>query len=322
MRGEKLIINYYKKIMSDNIFVIGHKSPDLDSVAAAIAYAELKNKSEATDKYIAAVAGEFNKETILVLRRLKIKKPQLISNAENLNLILVDHNEVLQGVDGLDKANILEIIDHHKIDYKSTTPIRVIIEPWGASCTVIQQLFKNKKLKPSKRTAGLMLAAILVDTVITKSPTCTDVDKIVIEELSKKAKINSWQEFGMEIFKERSNVSLLTVEQIVQSDYKDFITNSGKIGIGQVETVDLIDFQSREREIITELKKIKESGAYHSVILFITDIIKEGSLFLVATNDQNKLEQALGVKLENDRVYIPGIISRKKQVAPKIVEIF
>jgi len=308
--------------MTESVFVIGHKSPDLDSVAAAISYAEYKNKIEQTDRYIPAVTGELNKETILVLKKLKIKKPQIIDNAENLSVILVDHNENLQSVAGIEKANILEVIDHHKVDFKYSMPIVFEVKPWGASCTVIYDIYKKNKIKPSKKTAGLMLAAILVDTVITKSPTCTEIDKLVIKELAVKARINSWQEFGMELFKERSNVALLTVQQIIESDYKDFTTNSGKFGIGQVETVDLNDFKSRVDEILKKLNEIKIEGGYHSVILFITDIIKEGSLFLISTNDQIKMEQALNCKFQNNRVYIPGIISRKKQVAPKITEIF
>ena len=167
-----------------------------------------------------------------------------------------------------------------------------------------------------------MLSAVLVDTVITKSPTCTDIDKEVIDELAKTAGITDWKEFGMEIFKVRGAVSDMSNEDIIKNDYKDFEFKAGKFGIGQIETVDLNDFAAREDELLSELAKIQAAEGYHSVILFISDIIKEGSKFLVATNDKEAMEKALKNKLENNRVYISGILSRKKQVVPMLTEVF
>jgi manganese-dependent inorganic pyrophosphatase len=167
-----------------------------------------------------------------------------------------------------------------------------------------------------------MLSAALVDTVITKSPTTTDKDRVIIEKLAKISGINNWQEYGMELFKVRSTVQELSDEKIIKSDFKDFNFKAGKFGIGQVETVDLEEFSGREEKLINELKKIKDSGNYHTVVLFITDIIKEGSKFLIETDDQEKVEIALDSKLQNCQVYIPGILSRKKQVAPKFTAVF
>lgn len=303
-------------------YIIGHRSPDLDSVAAAIAYAGLKNKQENTDKYVPAAAGELNKETIYALDKFGIAKPEILENASGLDLILVDHNEFPQAVNGIEQAKIMEVLDHHKIDFKYGEPIAFKVLPWGASCSIIAQLYFYKDAGPDKNLAGLMLAAILVDTVITKSPTCTDYDKEIIEKLAAIAAIADWKDFGMELFKVRSSVSQLSNADIIKTDFKDFILKAGKFGIGQIETVDLNEFVGREDDIIVELEKLRAAEGYHSVILFITDIIKEGSKFLVATAEPEKIEQALGAKLENKKVYIQGIISRKKQVAPKFMEIF
>jgi len=308
--------------MTEKIFVIGHKSPDLDSVAAAISYANLKNLLEKTDRYVPAVAGEVNGETKYCLDKFEYKTPEVLGNAQNNNVIIVDHNEFSQAVDGMNEAKIIEILDHHKVDFKYSEPIAFKVLPWGASCSIIANEYFDHSLAPDKNLAGLMLAAVLVDTVITKSPTCTNKDKEIIEKLAGLAGIVNWQAFGMEVFKIRSNVSALTTEKIIKSDFKDFNLSAGKFGVGQVETVDLSEFSGREEEILTELKRIKNEGGYHSVILFITDIIKEGSEFLVATSDEEKVSAALGQKLENGRVYVPGIISRKKQVAPKFTEVF
>jgi len=308
--------------MENKIFIIGHKSPDLDSVAAAICYASLKNKIEKTDKYIAAIAGELNKETEYVLNKFGISKPDLMSNGKDKNIILVDHNEFSQAVDGVAEAKLIEVLDHHKIDFKYSEPIVFIAMPWGASCSIVAQEYLNNNIEISKELASLMLSAILVDTVITKSPTCTEYDKNIIEKLSGIAGLGDWKEYGMEIFKVRSTVSALSNMQIIKSDFKDFNFTQGKIGIGQVETVDLSDFSSRENELLKEMENLKKEGSYHSVVLFLTDIINEGSKFLVVTDDQLRVEEALGKRLEDNKVYVEGVISRKKQVAPKFTEVF
>lgn len=307
----------------DNItYIIGHKSPDLDSAAAAIAYADLKNKMEGADNYAPALAGEINKETAFALKKFGLAKPEILSDIKEKNIILVDHNEFSQAASGIEEAKIIEILDHHKVDFKYGEPIAVKILPWGASCTIIADEFFARNIELDKNLAGLMLSAVLVDTVITKSPTCAEKDKEIIEKLAGIAEIKDWREFGMELFKIRSSVSELSNAEIIKSDFKDFNFKAGKFGIGQVETVDLNEFAAREDEIINELNKLREAESYHSVILFITDIIKEGSKFLVSTVDQAKAEEALGAKLENNKIYINGIISRKKQVAPKFSAIF
>lgn len=308
--------------MNKKIYVIGHKSPDLDSVAAAIGYANYKNKKKKTNIYTPAVAGSINAETKFVLKKFGFKIPQILKNAKGKSLILVDHNEASQSVDGISEAKIIEILDHHKVDFKYSEPIEFKIKPWGASSSIIACMYGKSKIKLDKKIAGLMLAAILVDTVITKSPTCTNYDEKIIKDLAKIAGIKDWKKYGMEIFKIRSSVNKLSPEQIIKSDFKDFEFKAGKFGIGQVETVDLSEFNGLDDKLTAELERLKSSGNYHSVILFITDIINVGSRFLVATEDTMGIEKALGTKLGNGIAYIKGIISRKKQVAPKFSEIF
>jgi manganese-dependent inorganic pyrophosphatase len=310
------------KIMSNKIYVIGHKSPDLDSVAAAISYAHYLNLAENTTSYEPRVLGNLNKETNYILEKFNFEKPQILDNAINSSVILVDHNESSQSVDGLESAKILQVLDHHKIDFKSAEPITFDVRPWGSSNTIIADKFLAQDLELDSNMAGLMLAAVLTDTVITKSPTCTQKDLEIIEKLSVIARINDWRQFGMEIFKIRSAVQELPAAEIIRSDFKDFNFKAGKFGIGQVETVDLNEFAGREDELLEELHKIKESENYHSAILFITDILQEGSLFLVATADPAGVEQAFNTKLDNEKVYIEDILSRKKQVVPKLTEIF
>ena len=309
--------------MSENkVYIIGHKSPDLDSVAAAIAYADFKNKVEKTDKYVPAVAGEINQETKYTLDKFGFEKPEVLEDASGKEIVLVDHNEFSQAADGVEEAFISEVLDHHKVNFKYDNPIVFCVCPWGATCSIVARKYFNKNLEISEKLAGLMLSAILVDTVITKSPTCTNYDKKIIEDLSDLAGIQNWQEFGMELFQVRSSVKDLKASEIIKGDFKDFNFKNGKVGIGQVETVNLDEFKEKESELFSALDDLRREGEYHTVVLFITDIIKEGSKFLVSSEDNLMVEQSLNSKLENNKAYLDGVISRKKQVAPKFAEVF
>lgn len=309
-------------MVQNKVYIIGHMPPDLDSVASAISYAVFKNRIEKTDKYQPALAGEINKETEFALKKFVFEKPPVLENAKDQNVILVDHNEFSQSVHGIEQANLLEVLDHHKVDFKYGQPITFMVEPLGATCSIIAHMYFAQNIELSENLAGLMLSAILVDTVIAKLPTCTEKDKKIIEKLAELAGIKDWQALGKELFKVRSSVKALKAVEIIKSDFKNFNFKVGKIGIGQVETIDLGEFSEREEELLVELDKLREKDGYHSVLLLLTDIIKEGSLFLTSSEDQAKLEEALGTKIKRGRVYLDGIISRKKQVVPKFAKAF
>ena len=304
------------------IYVIGHKSPDLDSVVAAISYANFKNKLAGTDIYKPAVAGDINKETKYILEKFNISVPEKLDSVEEKEIILVDHNESSQIVGEGKGAEIVEVLDHHKINFSFDKPIEFKVYPWGSSNTIIAREYFERNVEMTKEMAGVMLAAVLSDTVITKSPTCTDMDRGIIEKLSEKAEIGDWHKYGMEIFKVRSSVTELEDEGIVKYDVKEFKFKAGNFFIGQIETVDLNDFADRKEGLLKAMDIIKEKEGYHSVILFITDIIKEGSEFLISSDELEKVEEAFKIKAEERKFYLDGIISRKKQVIPNLLEVF
>ena len=200
--------------MSEKIYVIGHKSPDLDSVAAAISYANFKNKNENTGRYIPAVAGKINRVTEFVLKKFSFEAPEILTGDERKNVILVDHNEVSQRYSDSNNINIIEIIDHHKVNLNYGDPIEIIIRPWGASNSIIYKLYKKNKIEIDKNMAGLLLSAILDDTMITKSPTCTNIDIEIIKELSEMTGVENWEEYGMEMFRVKSSVSDMSAEEL------------------------------------------------------------------------------------------------------------
>ncbi len=304
----------------EKIYVVGHLAPDLDSVASAFAYAYLRQKKDKQNKYIPACAGKVNKETAYLLKKAKLAPPTILKNVAQKKVILVDHNEFSQAVKGIEEAQILGVVDHHKINFHYSQPLYFSVKPWGACCTIIAQQFAEQKVAIPRYLALLMLGAILVDTVITQSPTCTDYDRQIIKELAKKAQIKDWKKFGREIFEVRSQVKDLSPEEIIKSDFKDFSFSAGKVGVGQVETVNLTEFKNLEEKLFKQLEKIKQKENYHTIILFITDILKKGSLFLVASQDFSLVEKALGEK--GNKFYLAGVMSRKKQVAPLLEKVF
>ncbi|MCK5211526.1 manganese-dependent inorganic pyrophosphatase [Candidatus Parcubacteria bacterium] len=305
-----------------SIYVIGHKTPDLDSVAAAISYANYKNKLENTDVYIPAVTGEINLATKFVLDKFNIDKPEILESASGQSVILVDHNESTHAVKGIEEAKIIEVLDHHKMDFSYVDPIDILVKAWGSSNTIIYHLYKNHGVEIDEALAGLMLSAILDDTVITKSPTCTPIDKEYIAELAKLAGVEDWQALGIEIFKAKSNIKDSSALEIIKSDYKDYEFKAGKFGIGQVETVDSGEFEGREAELLEEMKKLKESDSYYAVILLITDILKQGSTVLTVSDGPERVEKALEIKFDNNQAYKEGLMSRKKQVVPVFTKEF
>jgi manganese-dependent inorganic pyrophosphatase len=308
--------------MQNKIYIIGHKSPDLDSVVSAVSYANLKNALEKTEIYSPRVAGDINPVTDFVLDKFGFSKPEILTSAQGQKIILVDHNESSQMVDGVGEAEIAEVLDHHKVNFQYSEPIMFRSYPYGSTTSIIYEQYKQNNIDVSPGLAGLMLSAILDDTVITKSPTSTELDKKYIEELAQIAAVDDWKQYGIEMFKVKSSIKDMDSNEVIKLDFKDFEFSQGKFGIGQVETVDLAEARERAPEFLQELKRIKQEGGYHSVILFITDILEEGSLFLVATEDEARISQALGAELKDNQVYAPGIISRKKQVIPQMEEVF
>ncbi len=301
----------------ENIYVIGHKNPDTDSIVAAIAYANFKNKIESEDEYIPVRAGEINSETKYVLERFKIPVPELMTDTSGRKIILVDHNEMGQVVRGTEKARIFEIIDHHKIgDIQTSAPIMFHAEPIGSTATIIADFYFYHKVKLSKSMASILLAAILSDTVIFKSPTTTEKDKLIAEKLNKIAGLDV-ESFGMEVKKAKSSIKGRNANELIMSDFKDLEKNGYKYGIGQIEVVHYEEAVARKVEILKELSAVGASRGQRLIILMVTNIIEEATK-LWFIGDAELINKAFKKKSENNELFLPGVMSRKKQVVPLI----
>lgn len=246
----------------------------------------------------------------------------MVSDVAGKEVYLVDYSDLAQAPKGMDSATVLGIVDHHKLgDVTTSTPLEAWIWPVGCSNTVLKNMYDFYGVEIPKNIAGGMLCAILSDTVIFKSPTCTPADKKAVEELAKIAGVSDVVKLGMEMFKVKSAVEGTSMHDLVFRDYKDFDMNGNKVGIGQLEVVDLSILEPVKAGLQAEIAKVKGEGR-HSVFLLLTDIMKEGSEMLIVSDDPAVVEKAFGVKPDGDKVWLPGVMSRKKQVVPNFEKAF
>ncbi len=301
--------------------VFGHKNPDTDSVCAAIALADLKKKLG--EDTAPAAQGELNPESKFVLNKFGVAAPQVITAYAGKDVYLVDHSDLAQSADDLAEANILGIVDHHKLgDVTTAQPLECWIWPVGCTCTVISRMYKYLGIDIPKDIAGIMLCAILSDTVIFKSATCTDDDKAVCAELAELCGESDLEALGIEMFKVKSAVEGTPVRELVFRDYKDFNMSGSGVGVGQLELVDLSIVDGIKADLEKDIKDLKAEKGHHTVLLMLTDIMKEGTELLVASDDESVVEKAFGVAPAGGKAWLPGIMSRKKQIVPNLEKAF
>ncbi len=302
------------------IVVVGHKNPDTDTIASAIAVADLWTKRGMEAKAIAQ--GEIAPETAFVLKKFGFSAPEIVTDATDQQIVLVDHTDLSQSLDNLEKGEILGVVDHHKLgDVTTPNPLEMWVWPVGCTGTVIKAMYDFFGIEVPQNIAGILLCAILSDTVMYKSPTCTPQDKEAVEALAKIAGVADVMALGMEMFKVKSAVDGASANELVFRDYKDFDMSGNKVGIGQLEVVDLSMLDAHKDALQAEIEKVKADGR-HSVFLLLTDIMKEGSEMLIASDDASVVEKAFGKAPAGKSIWLDGVMSRKKQVAPNFIKAF
>ena len=250
-----------------------------------------------------------------------VSRYHLISNHKK-KVIQVDHNERGQSVNGLDEAEVLEIIDHHRVaDIQTSNPIYFRNEPLGSSSTIVGKCYFELNITPSKEAAGLLCGAIISDTLLFKSPTCTEQDKIVCKRLAEIAGIESLENFAKEMFKAGTSLKGKTVSQIFNQDFKPFTMGEVKVGVAQVNTMDIDGFMPLKDEMLDFMKSEADSKGYDVVMLLLTDLLTEGSQILVAGERHDYVEKTFNVELKDSMAFLPGVLSRKKQVIPPLTNV-
>ena len=304
-----------------NILIFGHKNPDTDTICSSIVYNNLK-RIQGMDSE-AVRLGEINDETKYALEYFNVTLPRLVEEvAEGQNVILVDHNEFQQSANGIEKAVIREVIDHHRIaNFETAAPLYYRAEPLGCTATILKKIYEEQNVNIDKQMAGLMLSAIISDSLLFKSPTCTLQDKVAAEELAKIADVNL-EEYGLAMLKAGASTTDKTAETLISLDAKEFVLGADKLVVAQINTVDASEVAERKEELVKAINAELSSKGLAAYVFVITNILTSDSEVLVLGEKQDKVAAAFGKTLENDFMTLEGVVSRKKQVVPQITEEF
>ncbi len=305
-------------MINNKTLIFGHKNPDTDSILSSIVMANLEN--ELGNEAVPVRLGKINKETEYVFNYLQIERPEEISDIEDgQNVILVDHNECTQSANNIANANILKVVDHHTMNFVAPYQLYYRAEPVGCTATVLYKMYKEYDVEISKTIATLMVSSIISDTLLFKSPTCTKEDKIVAEKLANIAEIDL-EVYGKELLKAGTDISEFTPEEVINIDSKLFEKGGKKFKIAQINTADLDDVFKNKAYFETAINNEIANENLDLYVFAATDILNSNSKIITLGNDAGIVEKAYGVTLDDHTAMLENVVSRKKQMLPKILE--
>ncbi|MET1248699.1 manganese-dependent inorganic pyrophosphatase [Sporolactobacillus sp. STCC-11] len=302
------------------VLVFGHKSPDTDAVCSAIAFAELKNKLG--EDVEAVRLGDLNGETEYVLKHFQVEVPRLVQTVANEvpAVYLVDHNERAQSAGDIENVDVLSVVDHHRIaNFETKAPLYYRAEPVGCTATIINKLYKEAGVAVPKTIAGLMLSSIISDTLLFKSPTCTEEDVKAAKELEAISGVDT-QSYGLDMLKAGTNIADKTAEELISIDVKPFEMGKYAVEIAQVNVVDADDALSRQAELEAAINKEIDAKNLDLFVLAVTNILTSDSEALILGKAAAAAEAAFKVTLDNNVATLKGVVSRKKQIVPVLTE--
>lgn len=306
----------------EKALIFGHKNPDTDTICSAIAYADLKTK---LGQDVEAVRlGEVNGETQFALDQFKIAAPRLIKTAANEvnKVILVDHNERQQSVSDIEEVTVVEVIDHHRIaNFETSGPLYFRAEPVGCTATILNKMYKENGIEVSAPIAGLMLSAIISDSLLFKSPTCTEQDVAAARELAAIAGVDA-DSYGLDMLKAGADLSQKTIAELISLDAKEFVMGQSKVEIAQVNAVDVNDVLVKQPELEAAIEAIISSKGLDLFVFVVTDILNNDSVALAYGTSTKAVEKAYNVTLSDSKALLKGVVSRKSQIVPVLTEAF
>lgn len=304
----------------NKVLVFGHKNPDTDTITSAIVYAYLKQQLGVEAE--AVRLGEVNNETKFALEKFGFEAPRLIGSVagEAAQVILVDHNEFQQSADGIEEVQITEVIDHHRVaNFQTSDPLYYRAEPVRCTATILNKIFKENDVAVPANIAGLMLSAIVSDTLLFKSPTCTEQDVKAGEELAKVAGVDV-AEYGLAMLKAGADLSDKSLEDLLSLDAKEFQFGEYKSVVAQVNAVDVNDVLGRQEELENLLNKNVAENGLDLFFFVVTDILNNDSTAVAIGQVADASAKAFGAEIVNGRIVLPGVVSRKKQIVPVLTD--
>jgi manganese-dependent inorganic pyrophosphatase len=303
------------------IFVFGHQNPDTDAIGAAISFAYLQKELGKDTEAVAL--GTPSEETQFALDYFQLPAPRVVTSAsgETKEVMLVDHNEFQQSISDIAELSVLAVVDHHRIaNFETADPLYYRAEPVGCTSTIIYKMFKENNITIPVPIAGIMVSAIISDTLLFKSPTCTEFDVTAAKELAEFAEIDL-ETYGLDLLKAGTNLSDKSAAVLLDLDAKSFPMNGKTVRIAQINTVDLNEVLDRQAELEEAMQAENAANNYDLFVLIITNILDSDSELLAIGSLANKVEEAFNVTLANNRAFLKGVVSRKKQVVPQLTEV-
>lgn len=304
--------------MDNKNLVFGHKKPDTDSIASAISMANLQtNIGNYSESFR---LGNVNRETEFALKTFSVKEPEYLEKVtEDDNVIMVDSNEFPQSADGIENANIKMIVDHHRLNLQTANPVFCMAEPVGCTSTILYKLYKQNEVNIAPEMAGLMLSAIVSDTLLFKSPTSTEQDKFIAGKLSDIVGLDMY-DYGYRLLKAGTNLDGYTAKEIINTDSKPFDKNGLNFVISQINSADVDSVFEKQKELETAIENEILLNNLDCYVFMVTDILNASSKAIVLGNRRDIFEKAYNTKLFNNTAILDGVVSRKKQVLPKILD--
>ncbi len=299
--------------------IFGHQNPDTDTVTSAIVAADIENRLGKEAKSFRL--GEVGAETKYALEHFGVEAPELLEKLEDgEQVILVDHNEFQQSAENIEKADIQKVVDHHRIsNFQTESPLYYRAEPVGCTATILNKMYKENNLEVTKEMAGLMISAIISDTLLFKSPTTTDEDIDAAAELKEIAGVDL-ESYGIEMLKAGASTKDKSAEELITGDAKSFDMGAKTTRIAQINVVDVDEVFERRAEIEEAINKQIDTDGYDLFVLVVTDILKSESKVLSLGKESGAVEKAFDVALDDNTAVLEGVVSRKKQVVPNITK--
>ncbi len=299
--------------INHKIFIVGHTKPDLDAIASAVGYQSYK-EGIGDLIYKAIRCDRVNSQTEWVFKEYNTELPQYIPDISGMNVVLVDHTFPENRAKGWENANIVEVIDHHDVKLQDIIPQKITIRPCGSTSTLVSEKIFKSNVYISKDIASILLSAILDDTLGLKSPTTVKIDIDMTKKLNEICNISDLWEYSKLLFKKKDIWNQLSPRDIIEEDMRNVEFNGNWVSISQVETMN--NRELKKKEIIEELEKINIANPFNLRLVMLTDVLKNDCILLVVGNDISLLERELNAEIVNNTVYLPNVVSRKKQILP------
>jgi len=304
---------------NQKIYIVGHTKPDLDAIASAVGYQAYK-EGIGDLRYKGIRCDRVNSQTQWVFKEYNTNLPPYVPDISGMNVVLVDHTFPENRAKGWENANIIEVIDHHDVKLQDIIPQKILIRPCGSTCSLISEKIFTSKAYISKNISFILLSAILDDTLGLKSPTTSQIDIDMSKKLNEVCNIPDLWEYSKLLFKKKDNWNQLTAREIIEEDIRNIEFNGNWVSISQVETMNNKDL--KKEEIIKELERLNITNPLNLRLVMLTDVLKNDCILLVVGKDLPLLEKELNTKIIDNSIYLPNVVSRKRQILPILENIY